>query len=106
MLSGRMDRRVYTMMENQMTEQENKVLNGYVTASTEITKGIAESFNQGASIDEILAALKVQAEVMAVRLTQAVLHQQQVEAMKAQQVAEAQAAGETELDAEDESNDD
>jgi ActR/RegA family two-component response regulator len=93
-------------MENQMTEQENKVLNGYVTASTEITKGITESFAAGASIDEILAALKVQAEVMAIRLAQAVMHQQQVEAMKAHQVAEAQAAGESELNVEDESNDD
>lgn len=81
-----------------MTEQENNVLNGYVTASTEITKGITESFKQGSSIDEILAALKVQADVMTVRLTQAVLHQQQVEAMQAQQVAEAAKAGQQELD--------
>jgi hypothetical protein len=93
-------------MENQMTEQENKVLHGYITASTEITNAIAASFGQGASIDEVFAALKVQAEVMSVRLTQAVMHQQQVEAMQAHQVAEAQAAGESELNVEDESNDD
>ena len=81
-----------------MTEQEHKALNGYVTASTEITKGITESFKQGASIDEILAALKVQAEVMAIRLAQAVMHQQQVEAMQAHQVAAAAEAGQQELD--------
>ena len=89
-----------------MTEQENNVLNGYVTASTEITKGITASFAAGASIDEILAALKVQAEVMSVRLTQAVLHQQQVEAMQAQQVAEAAKAGQQELDIGEKDGDD
>jgi hypothetical protein len=78
-----------------MTEQTKP--NGYVIASTEITKGIAESFAQGASIDEVFATLKVQAEVMNVRLAQAVLHQQQVEAMQAQQVAAAAAAGQQEV---------
>jgi hypothetical protein len=83
-------------MENQMTEQTKP--NGYLVASTEITKGIAASFGQGASIDEVFAVLKVQAEVMSVRLTQAVMHQQQVEAMQAQQVAAAAEAGQSELD--------
>jgi len=93
-------------MENQMTEQENNVLNGYVTASKEITNAITASFGQGASIDEVFAALKVQAEVMSVRLTQAVMHQQQVEAMQAQQVAAAAEAGQQELDTgEDDGND-
>lgn len=72
-------------------------LNGYVIASTEITKGITAAFSQGASIDEVFATLKVQAEVMNVRLTQAVMHQQQVEAMQAQKVATAAAAGQQEL---------
>lgn len=68
-----------------MTEQTKP--NGYITASTQITNAIAASFGQGSSIDEVFAALKVQAEVMNVRLTQAVMHQQQVEAMQAQQEA-------------------
>jgi hypothetical protein len=84
------------MKELKMTEQTKP--NGYITASTEITNAIAASFGQGASIDEVFAALKVQAEVMSVRLTQAVMHQQQVEAMQAQQVAEAAEAGQQELD--------
>ena len=71
--------------------------NGYVIASTEITKGITSAFASGSTIDEVFAALKVQAEVMNVRLTQAVMHQQQVEAMQAQQVAAAAAAGQQEL---------
>ena len=78
-----------------MTEQTKP--NGYLIASTEITKGIAAAFGSGASIDEVFAALKVQAEVMNVRLTQAVLHQQQVEALQANQAAAA-AAGQSELD--------
>jgi hypothetical protein len=72
--------------------------NGYVIASTEITKGITAAFAAGSTIDEVFAALKVQAEVMNVRLAQAVLHQQQVEAMQAQQVAAAAAAGQQEID--------
>lgn len=64
--------------------------NGYIVASTEITKGITAAFAGGASIDEVFATLKVQAEVMSVRLTQAVMHQQQVEAMQAQQNAQAE----------------
>lgn len=79
-----------------MTEQTKP--NGYLVASEEITKGITASFAAGSSIDEVFAVLKVQAEVMNVRLTQAVMHQQQVEAMQAQQVAAAAAAGQSELD--------
>lgn len=71
-----------------MTEQTKP--NGYIVASTEITKGIAAAFGGGASIDEVFATLKVQAEVMSVRLTQAVMHQQQVEAMQAQQNAQSE----------------
>lgn len=78
-----------------MTEQTKP--NGYILASTTITQAIADAFGQGSSIDEVFAALKVQAEVINVRLTQAVLHQQQVEALQAQQAAEAQAAGQSEL---------
>ena len=72
--------------------------NGYLVASEEITQGITSAFAGGSSIDEVFAVLKVQAEVMSVRLTQAVMHQQQVEALQAQQVAAAQAAGQSELD--------
>lgn len=79
-----------------MTEQLKP--NGYIVASTEVTKGIQAAFAEGASIDEVFAVLKVQAEVMNVRLAQAVLHQQQVEAMQAQQVAAAAAAGQQEVD--------
>lgn len=71
--------------------------NGYIVASTEITKGIQAAFAGGSSIDEVFAALKVQAEVMNVRLAQAVLHQQQVETVQAQQVAAAAAAGQQEV---------
>jgi hypothetical protein len=71
-----------------MTDQTKP--NGYIVASTEITKGITAAFAGGASIDEVFATLKVQAEVMSVRLTQAVMHQQQVEAMQAQQNAQAE----------------
>jgi hypothetical protein len=78
-----------------MTEQTKP--NGYIVASTEITKGIQAAFAEGSSIDEVFAVLKVQAEVMNVRLAQAVLHQQQVEAMQAQQVAAAAAAGQQEV---------
>ena len=81
-----------------MTDQTKP--NGYIVASTEITKGIAAAFAGGSSIDEVFATLKVQAEVMSVRLTQAVMHQQQVEAMQAQQVAAAAAAGQSELNLE------
>lgn len=79
-----------------MTDQAKP--NGYIVASTEVTKGIQAAFAEGASIDEVFAVLKVQAEVMNVRLAQAVLHQQQVEAMQAQQVAAAAAAGQQEVD--------
>lgn len=79
-----------------MTDQTKP--NGYIVASTEVTKGIQAAFAEGASIDEVFAVLKVQAEVMNVRLAQAVLHQQQVEAMQAQQVAAAAAAGQQEVD--------
>lgn len=79
-----------------MTEQTKP--NGYILASTEITKGIQAAFAEGASIDEVFAVLKVQAEVMNVRLAQAVLHQQEVEAKQAQQVAAAAAAGQQEVD--------
>jgi len=85
-------------MENQMTEQTKP--NGYLIASTEITRGIAEAFSQGSSIDEVFAVLRVQSEVMSVRLCQAVMHQQQVEAMQAHKVAEAAAAGQQEIDLE------
>lgn len=85
-----------------MTEQTKP--NGYMVASVEITKGITGAFAGGASIDEVFAVLKVQAEVMNVRLTQAVMHQQQVEAMQAQQVAAAAAAGQQELDLGDPNN--
>lgn len=50
--------------------------NGYLIASTEIGKGIAAAFADGATIDEVFAALKVQAEVMNIRLAQAFLHEQ------------------------------
>lgn len=85
-----------------MTEQTKP--NGYIVASTEVTKGIQAAFAEGASIDEVFAVLKVQAEVMNVRLAQAVLHQQQVEAMQAQQVAAAAAAGQQEVDMGDAAN--
>lgn len=85
-----------------MTEQLKP--NGYIVASTEVTKGIQAAFAEGASIDEVFAVLKVQAEVMNVRLAQAVLHQQQVEAMQAQQVAAAAAAGQQEVDMGDAAN--
>ena len=71
--------------------------NGYILASTEITKGITAAFAGGSSIDEVFAVLKVQAEVMNVRLAQAVLHQQQVEAVQAAQVKAAAEAGQQEL---------
>ena len=56
--------------------------NGYLLATTEITKSIGEAFAAGASIDEVFAALKVQAEVMNMRLAQAVIHQQHAEEMQ------------------------
>lgn len=67
-------------------------VNGYVIASQEITKGITAAFANGSTLDEVFAALKVQAEVLNVRLAQAVLHQQQVEAMQAHQAAKAEEA--------------
>jgi hypothetical protein len=51
--------------------------NGYLIASTEIGKGVAAAFADGATIDEVFAALKVQSEVMNVRLAQAFLHEQE-----------------------------
>lgn len=69
------DQLAYTIKEKNMSET-----NGYVIASTEVTKAITAAFGQGSTVDEVFAALKVQAEVIQVRLTQAILHQQQVEA--------------------------
>lgn len=74
----------------------SETVNGYVIASTEITNGITAAFASGSTIDEVFAALKVQAEVMNVRLAQAVLHQQQVEAMQAHKAATE--SGQQELD--------
>jgi len=51
--------------------------NGYLIASTEIGRGVAAAFADGATIDEVFAALKVQSEVMNVRLAQAFLHEQE-----------------------------
>lgn len=83
-----------------MTDQQEQVKpNGYILASTLLTDAINHAFNQGASLDEVFAALKVQAEVTNVKLAQAVLFQQQREMMAAQaaqQAAEAAPAEATE----------
>lgn len=50
-----------------MAEQQ---LNGYLTASQLLTNAIDKSLQQGATVDEVLAALKVQSEVILFRLTQ------------------------------------
>lgn len=58
-----------------MTEKPS--INGYLDASQRITAAINESLVNGATIDEVFAAVRVQVEVLSLRLTQIVYAQQQ-----------------------------
>ena len=79
-----------------MAEQQN----GYLTATQLLTNAINEGVNQGVTVDETLAALKVQCEVTSIRLAQVMVANQQMAAMQAQ----AAQAGQQELPLEGENN--
>ena len=64
---------------------ENTKLNGYLDASQRITAAINESLVNGATIDEVFAAVKVQVEVLSLRLAQIVFAQQQQQMQQTQE---------------------
>lgn len=66
-----------------MTE-EQKPFNGYLHGSQLLTAAINQGLSDGVTIDEMFAALKVQIEVINLRLTQVVFENQQREMLKAQ----------------------
>ena len=66
-----------------MTE-EQKPFNGYLHGSQLLTTAINQGLSDGVTIDEMFAALKVQIEVINLRLTQVVFENQQREMLKAQ----------------------
>lgn len=70
-----------------MQEQQQQQLNGYLTASQLLTKAINEGLVQGITIDEMFAALKVQCEVINLRLSQIMFENHQREARAAQEAA-------------------
>lgn len=72
-----------------MTE-EQKPFNGYLRGSELLTSVINQGLSEGVTIDEMFAALKVQIEVINLRLTQVVFENQQREMLKAQAQAQAQ----------------
>lgn len=61
-----------------MTEERTPI-NGYIVASTKLTEAVNAAFGEGVTIDEVFAALKVQCEVLNLRLSQVVFSQQQAE---------------------------
>ena len=78
-------------MAEQQQEQTVK-LNGYLTANQLLTEAINQSITVGVTLDEVLAALKIQVEVISLRFNQVMVEngqRQAIEAYKAQMAAEA-----------------
>lgn len=71
-----------------MSEDQQQPINGYLTASQGITSAINQAITQGVTIDEIYAALRVQLEVINLRLTQVIYENQQRDLAKQAQAQE------------------
>ena len=71
-----------------MTDQsQQQQLNGYLTASQLLTKAINDGITSGVTIDEMFAALKVQCEVINLRLSQIMFENHQRDLRAAQEAA-------------------
>lgn len=84
--------------------QEQSQLNGYLTASQLLTKAINDSLTQGVTIDEMFAALKVQCEVINLRLSQIMFENHQREVRAAQEAAMKAAAEQAASEGENNAN--
>ena len=88
-----------------MTDQsQQQPLNGYLTASQLLTKAINDGITSGVTIDEMFAALKVQCEVINLRLSQIMFENHQRDLRAAQEAAMKQAAEEAAATPEGEAN--